>query len=336
MSARRRVHRSVVVAALIAAVLVPRSAAAYLNLSVDLRGQTVRLRWASTPVRWFASNRGAPGVSASDFQSAAARAFSTWQAVPTASLSFQFVGFTSASAFDDDGTPTLGFENRPDLERVLGATGFVLDIVTGEIVESDIFFNSAFTWSVAASGNPTAFDVQSVATHEIGHFLGLGHSALGETEPRADGGRRVLASGAVMFPISFGRGNTADRELQPDDIAGISELYPSSTFRARTGVLRGRVLRGGRPVFGAHVIAFNPATGQSIAGFALGDDGSFQIAGLSPGPHVIRVEPLDDADAESFFDGSVDANFSVTFYDRLFVAPKGGAGEQVDITVRPK
>jgi hypothetical protein len=42
---------------------------------------------------------------------------------------------------------------------------------------------------------------------------------------------------------------------------------------------------------------------------------------------VIRVEPLDDADVESFFDGSVDANFSVTFYDRLFVAPKGGAGE---------
>jgi hypothetical protein len=101
-------------------------------------------------------------------------------------------------------------------------------------------------------------------------------------------------------------------------------------------VLHGRVLQGGRPVFGAHVIAFNPATGQSIAGFALGDDGSFQIAGLTPGPHVIRVEPLDDADVESFFDQSVDANFSVTFYDRVFVAPKGGAGEQVDITVRPK
>jgi hypothetical protein len=29
-------------------------------------------------------------------------------------------------------------------------------------------------------------------------------------------------------------------------------------------------------------------------------------------------------------------NFSVTFYDRLFVAPKGGAGEAVEVTVRPK
>jgi hypothetical protein len=336
MSARPRIGHVVVVAVLIAAVLAPRSAAAYLNLSVDLRGQTVRLRWASTPIRWFASNRGGPGVSAADFQAAAARAFATWQAVPTASLSFQFVGFTSASPLDDDSIPTLGFENRPDLERVLGATGFVLDTVTGEIVESDIFFNSAFAWSVSASGTPSAFDVQSVATHEIGHFLGLGHSALGETEPRPDGGRRVLASGAVMFPISFGRGNTADRELQPDDIAGISDLYPSSTFRAQTGVIRGRVQRGGRAVFGAHVIAFNPSTGQSIAGFALGDDGSFQIAGLSPGPYVIRVEPLDDADVESFFDESVDTNFSVTFYDHLLVAPKGGAGDRVDVTVRPK
>jgi len=139
-----------------------------------------------------------------------------------------------------------------------------------------------------------------------------------------------------MFPISFGRGNTADRVLQPDDIAGISDLYPASTFRERTGVLRGRVLRNGQPVFGAHVIAFNPATGQSIAGFALGDGGEFQIAGLSPGAHVIRVEPLDDADIESFFDRGVDANFAVTFHDRLFVAPAGGAGESVDISVRPK
>jgi len=326
----------ILVAAIVGSILSPRPAAAYLNLSVDLRGQTIRLRWNTTPIRWFASDRGVPGVSASDFQMAAARAFATWQAVPTASLAFQFVGFTSAPPFEDDDLSVLGFENRPELERVLGATDFVIDIVTGEIVESDIFFNSAFQWSVAPGGNAAAFDLQSVATHEIGHLLGLGHSALGETELRGEGGRRVLASGAVMFPISFGRGNTADRELQPDDIAGISDLYPASTFRARTGVLRGRVLRNGQPVFGAQVIAFNPATGQSIAGFALGASGDFQIAGLTPGVHVLRVEPLDDADVESFFDRSVDANFAVTFYERLFVAPAGGVGEHVDISVRPK
>ena len=99
---------------------------------------------------------------------------------------------------------------------MLGATSFVVDTLTGEIVESDVFFNSIFTWSTAAAGDASRFDLQSVATHEIGHFVGLGHSAIGETEIRPDGGRRVLASGAVMFPDlvgprSHGRSHAAAR-----------------------------------------------------------------------------------------------------------------------------
>ena len=162
-----------------------------------------------------------------------ARAFATWQAVPTASISFQFAGFTGAEPFDDDGISVLGFQNEPEMDRVLGATAFLIDVVTGEIVESDIFFNSSFLWSTATAGDPLRFDLESVAVHEIGHLLGLGHSALGETEVIPEGDRRVLASAAVMFPISFGRGVTKDRELQPDDIAGVSDLYPDGDFRRR-------------------------------------------------------------------------------------------------------
>ena len=311
---------------------------AYLLFTTSIGGRTVTLKWQRTPVRWFATDRAAPGVSASEFQAAAARAFATWEAVPTASISAQFAGFTSARPFDDDGVSVLGFENRPDMDRVLGATGFLIDNVTGEIVESDIFFNSAFPWSTAAAGDPAAFDLESVALHEIGHFLGLSHSALGETEMRPDGGRRVLGSGAVMFPIAFGRGITLDRQLQPDDIAAISDLYPEPAFRASTGVARGRVMRNGHGILGAHVIAFNPKSGDLIAGLTVNEQGDFQIAGLTPGPHVIRVEPLDDADLESFFErgDNVDVNFAVTYFDQLFVAPPGGVGEHITVTVRPK
>jgi hypothetical protein len=326
------------VAALVCILMLPHNADAYLLFTFSERGETITLRWQRMPVRWFATNRGVPGVSAAEFQTTMARAFATWEGVPTASIAFQFVGPTGAEPFDDDDMSVLGFQNQPAMERVLGATGFLIDVLTGEILESDIFFNSAFAWSTLTAGDPARFDLESVALHEIGHFLGLGHSMVGETELRPDGTRRVLASSAVMFPIAFGRGITLDRELQADDIAGVSHLYPDGDFRASTGAARGRVVRNGTGVPGAHVVAFNPATGALVAGFSLNGEGEFEIDGLTPGPHVIRVEPLDDADRDSFFGRAdpVDVNFQVTFHDRLFVAPSGGVGERVTVSVRPR
>jgi hypothetical protein len=329
--------RKALLACLAVAVL-SQDAQAYLHFTTPVRGETRVLKWQRAPVRWFASDRAAAGVSASDFQAAMARAFATWEAVPTASITFQFGGLTGAQPFEDDGVSVLGFQAHPEMERVLGATGFLIDTLSGEIVESDIFFNTAFLWSTSPQGDANRFDLESVAVHEIGHFVGLGHSAIGETEMRPEGGRRVLGSAAVMFPIALGRGITRDRELQPDDIAGVSDLYPEADFRGRTGVAAGRVTSGAAGVLGAHVVAFNPETGALVAGFTLNPDGEFQIAGLAPGPYVIRVEPLDDGDVESFFSrpAAIDIGFLVTFHNRLFVAPAGGTSERFTVSVRPK
>jgi len=308
---------------------------AYLHLSVNARGQDMPLTWKQMPVRWFSGTAEASGVTASQFEAAVNSAFAAWEAVPTASVRFQFVGFTSATPSDDDGLSVVGFESHPDLDRTLGATSFTIDTVTGEIVESDIFFNSTFSWST--SGDPAAFDLQSVATHEIGHFVGLGHSALGETELQPSGGRRVLATGSVMFPIAFGRGITADRTLQPDDIAGVSDSYADGGFATDTGSMQGRVRIGGRGLFGAHVIAFNLRTGAVVGGFTLNEEGGFVIAGLEPGPYAVRVEPLDDASTDSFFDEpGIDTSFRVTLFDRLVAVPRGGAAPSFDVTVQPK
>jgi len=312
--------------------------AAYLQLAADVNGKTVPLRWQASPIRWYVSTLGSTETTPATLQAAAARAFDTWQNVPTASVAFTFAGFTSAVPFDEDGLSVLGFSEEPDMDRVLAATTFVIDEITGDLVESDIFFNTIFPWSTADAGVSGRFDLQSVATHEIGHFIGLGHSALGETELRPTGGRRVLASGAVMFPIAMAAGSTADRILQPDDVAGVSTIYPEGDFTKRSGSMSGRVLLGGRPAFGAHLIAMDLQTGELVAGFTLNAQGEFVIAGLRPGPHVVRVEPLDDAEIDSFFDSghTVPINFLPAFYSRLVAVPAGGAPPRFDVTVTPK
>ncbi len=310
---------------------------AYLKLGTTVGGKVVSLKWDSFPIRYFVSNHDVPGVSAQQFRDAVGRAFATWEAVPNTAMSSQFAGFTQASPLDDDNMSVIGFANRPDLDRVLGSTSFTLDVVTGQIVESDIFLNSGFAWSVASGGDPGAYDVESIALHEIGHLHGLGHSALGETQLMG-GNRLVLAAEAVMFPVAFSAGSVNERTLRADDIAGLSDLYGNDTFRHTAGSISGRVTKNGDGIFGAHVIAFSPSTGKLVGGFTLDDTGSFVIAGLDPGIQVIRVEPLDDADIDSFFDSTsgVDVDFKPAFSTRLVVVPEGGTANNVEVKVVAK
>ncbi len=333
----RRLPALTVVAAAVCLTVFSGPALAYLKLGTRVQGRTVSLNWRDFPIRYFVTEQGAPGVSAADFQGAITRAFNTWDAVETANTSTQFAGFTQARPDADDGMVVLGYLNRPQMERTLAATTFLIDVTNGEIVESDIFFNSAFMWSTAAAGESGRFDVESIALHEAGHLLGLGHSALGETEVRP-GGRRVLGAESVMFPIAFQAGSTADRVLRPDDIAAITDIYPQSGSQRRRGSITGKVTKNGSGVTGAHVVAFNPTTGALVGGFTLNTEGTFTIGALEPGPYLLRAEPLDDGDIDSFFDSSVrvDVDFQVKFHDRVVVVPRGGGARDIEIKVTPK
>jgi len=325
--------RTLVLAAVVAVASSPTHA--YLKIGTSFGSDALSLKWRPGTVAYFVSTSGSEDVSPDELQAAVARGFERWNTVATAEVDFRFGGFVSNAPFDADDVNTIGFADRPELDRVLASTGLTYDTRTGEVLEADIFFNSAFDWSGSEAAQPGRFDLEAIATHEAGHFLGLGHSALGETERVPSGGRRLIASAAVMFPIAFGPGNISGRALRADDIAGVSDIYPRSRFRQSSGSIQGRITKGGRGVFGAHVVAFNLRTQDLVGNFTLDDNGGFVIAGLTPGLYVVRVEPLDDGELSSFFDGVEpdDVAFSPRFHDRIVVVPAGGTSELVDVAV---
>lgn len=99
--------------------------------------------------------------------------------------------------------------HRPGAIAITIAT---FDTFTGEIFDADIEMNDAeFDFSIApTTSDPSAADLQTILTHEFGHFMGLSHS---------DNDR------AVMWPEA-GLGEIR-RDLTSDDAAGMCSIYPA-------------------------------------------------------------------------------------------------------------
>ena len=143
----------------------------------------------------------------------------------------------------------------------------------GRIDDADIIFNGK-DFAFTTSGQSARFDVQDVATHELGHLLGLDHSGW---------------AGATMYPYVDST-VILHRSLSSDDVHGLRDAYPTSGHALMTG----RILRSSdsSPVAGAHVVARN-SDGRTVGATLADATGSFTLPGLDAGQYDLFSTPLE-------------------------------------------
>ncbi|OEL20950.1 Metalloendoproteinase 2-MMP [Dichanthelium oligosanthes] len=149
----------------------------------------------------------ATSIDRSTLSTVFARAFSRW----AAATNLQF----SETSSESDADITIGFYSgsHGDGEPFDGPLGTLAHAFSP--TDGRFHLDAAEAWvaggDVSRSSSPGAVDLESVAVHEIGHLLGLGHSSVPE---------------AIMYPTI--RTGTRKVELEADDVQGIQSLYGSN------------------------------------------------------------------------------------------------------------
>jgi hypothetical protein len=132
--------------------------------------------FATTGTVAFHANTSTFPSGAGNVASALSAAASTWDGQINGPHRLTVQSDGTATGPSQDGVSELGWV-RIVPKNVLAATWTWVD-QNNRITEADLFFNTSWTWNVF-SGCPTTatgkFDIQDIATHEMGHALGLSH-----------------------------------------------------------------------------------------------------------------------------------------------------------------
>lgn len=167
------------------------------------------------------------------------QSFATWAKINRTEISFQKKSPKSfnRTGYDDNNTLIFIEKDWTSLpfsppRGALAVTVSTYRVSDNAILDGDIHFNGEyFQWGVVDTENErtsgTVIDIQNVATHEIGHFVGLDHSSENIFESEE------LLYLATMF-FASGPGETFRRDLNEDDIAAMQNLYADASYQAPT------------------------------------------------------------------------------------------------------
>jgi hypothetical protein len=158
----------------------------------------------------FAPEAGGSDGSVADFLAALTDPAVTWSVVPGAAFTLIYDGPLSATTVERNGVNEVVFYAAGQSSVAGRSTVWFNQNQT--IIEADFWLNADLDWDTTGQPGRSELDAESVALHEFGHWLGLGH----DTD-----------SDAVMY-FSLPTGSLR-RELHPSDIAGISYVYPCAS-----------------------------------------------------------------------------------------------------------
>jgi MYXO-CTERM domain-containing protein len=161
----------------------------------------------------------------------------------------------TATAVSKDGKNSIVFETTT-WDGPTGAFAYtsVSKEPDGRIVDADISINAApdsgFEWAnldpgAPAGGHLPLVDLQTVMTHEFGHFLGLAHTCSNNRYGTGDDGNDAPVGGvdamgqpipscddtgvpqfATVMWANIDDGSSAKRVLSTDDARGVCSIYP--------------------------------------------------------------------------------------------------------------
>lgn len=295
------------------------------NIGTVQAPQPVASRWASLPVTWLlnpyippsqdnVNTSGCAIAPSSCIQQSLANGFTTWISA-TVNIQGTPQSLTDLSA-SYGGTSSVQTPDVTDCKNVVGFSDSASDFSTGTvaftelatvtasqyscsdgtikacpsgscIADADIEFNPTENFTISNSPPSGTFSLQSVATHEEGHLLGMDHSGIGHT---------------VMFPFGDTTATGQQLALASDDAIGISSLYPcvnpasgpscTAKFSTATGKISGTVTLNSAGTFGAHVVAIDTSTGDVVTDGLTAPDGSYTLVGVPPGNYNVLVLPL--------------------------------------------
>ncbi|MDO8467339.1 MAG: matrixin family metalloprotease [Nanoarchaeota archaeon] len=169
------------------------------------------VKWKTFPVTYTINPTNSLNISESFITSAVQTSAETWDAATSQELfSDAYVINYTAQYGTQNFQNAIAFGDYPD-NNVIAVTSVWYTRVGKQIVEFDQLYNTRFDWGDATL-NPLVMDLQNIATHELGHGVGLADIY------------STTCTGVTMYGYST-EGETSKRTLEQPDVTGLQGMY---------------------------------------------------------------------------------------------------------------